>query len=301
MLGKVGFWLSNPISMMYHVWSRLDKNGLFRRYSDLSRKAGLDRLYFVLSFDCDTVEDVGVVWRVHSRLLKMGVMPVYAVPGELLKKGADVYRRIAGTGSEFLNHGYMEHTGFDEMSGTYVSTIFYDQLSPEQVRADIVQGDQALREVLGVRPLGFRTPHFGLFQKGRQLSFLYGVLRDLGYRFSSSTTPVHGFHRGAVFNCGGILEFPVSGMWTYPLSTLDSWSCFRAPGRRLTPNDYHREGLAVARHLSRLRAVGIMNYYADPSHVADNELFYETVAEWARVGRNTTYGSLIQVLEHAKT
>lgn len=300
MFNKVRFLLSDPVLTVYHAWDRWDREGLFRRYAALSRRAGLDRLYFVLSFDCDTAEDIDVVRRVHTRLLAMGVRPVYAVPGELLKKGADVYRRIAGTGAEFLNHGYVEHAGFDDTTSSYVSTVFYDQLSTEEVREDIVRGDQAVREVLGVRPLGFRTPHFGSFQKGRQLGFLYGVLRDLGYRFSSSTTPVHGFRRGAVYNVGGIFEFPVSGMWTYPLSPLDSWTCFRAPERRLTPEDYHREGLAVARHLSRSGAVGVLNFYADPSHVADSKLFYETVAEWARVGHNITYGGLIQVLEHAK-
>lgn len=301
MLGKVRSFLSNPVFAAYYAWSRWDKKRLFRRYSDLSRRAGLDRLYFILSFDCDNVEDIGVVWRLHSRLLEMDVMPVYAVPGELLKKGADVYRRIAGTGSEFLNHGYVEHAAFDETAGIHASTVFYDQLSVEQVREDIIQGDQAIREVLGVQPLGFRTPHFGSFQKGRQLAFLHGVLREMGYRFSSSTGPLHGFRHGAVFDCGGVLEFPVSGMWTHPLSPLDSWTCFAASDRRLTPRDFHREGAAVARYLSGAGAVGILNYYVDPSHVADSELFYDTVAEWSRVGRNTTYGNLIQVLEHAGT
>lgn len=300
MLGKVRSFLSSPVFTAYYAWGRWDKKRLFRRYSDLSRRAGLDGLYFILSFDCDTVEDIGVVGQIHSRLLEMDVTPVYAVPGELLTKGADVYRRIAETGAEFLNHGYVEHAGFDEAAGIHVSTVFYDQLTPEEVREDIVQGDRAIREVLGVRPLGFRTPHFGSFQKGGQLAFLHGVLRDLGYRFSSSTGPIYGFRRGAVFDCGGTLEFPVSGMWTHPLSPLDSWTCFRAPDRRLTPQDYLREGVAVARHLSGAGAVGILNYYADPSHVADSGLFYDTVAEWSRAGRNTTYGSLIRVLDHAK-
>jgi hypothetical protein len=69
---------------------RLDRGGLFARYGQLARRAGLDRVWLVLSFDCDTPQDADVAEAVHERLMSMGVRPVYAVPGDLLREAHDV-------------------------------------------------------------------------------------------------------------------------------------------------------------------------------------------------------------------
>lgn len=300
MLGRVREALADPVLTLYSLRGRWDHSGLFKRYAQLSRRAGIDRLYFILSFDCDTPEDIRVVSDVHSRLTDLGVMPVYAVPGQLLERGDKVYRRIAETGAEFINHGYSEHACIDKHTGTTVSCFFYDQLPLARISEDISNGDKVLREVLGISVKGFRAPHFGTFQKPHQLLFLHSVLKELGYEFSSSTGPYYGFRYGAMFERFGVKEFPVSGMWTSPLNILDTWGCYRAPGRTMGEADYLREGKAVARYFNETRSVGILNYYADPSHIAGSESFFETVMEWARSGRNSTYQLLLQELYHAK-
>lgn len=298
MLNRIKNIVSHPGMTAVNLRARVDRAGLFRRYARLSRSAGLQRLYLVLSLDCDSPEDTDCAAAVCARLAALGVTPVLAVTGELLEQGADTYRAIRDTGAEFMNHGYRMHTYRDEQAGAYRSCFFYDQLSPQQVREDIRSGHDVVQSVLGVAPSGFRAPHFGTFQRQAQIAALHGVLKELGYTHSSSTMPYFGLRNGAAFRApGGIVEFPVSGMWTRPLAVLDTWSCFEDPERTLSGADYGREGRAVARHFKRHHIPGILNYYADPSHIADQALFYEVLSEWAGMAEPSTYTRLVEVLK----
>lgn len=295
MLGKLIKVAGDPVRVAYTVRERLSPEGLFTRYARLAREVGLDRLYLVLSFDCDIEGDIAVVEGLHERLRGMGAKPVYAVPGELLQRGRDTYRRVLAAGGEFLNHGYTEHTYFDTRLGAHASCFFYDQLSLDTVREDVVRGDACVKEVLGVAPQGFRAPHFGTFQKAGQLRFLHGVLQELDYAFSTSTVPLWGFRRGPVFDDFGVAELPVSGMGHHPLTILDSWGCYMAPGRRLGPEDYRSEGVLAGKRMARL-GVGVLNYYADPCHIHDQESFFDTVAHWLSIAQSVTYRELLETL-----
>jgi hypothetical protein len=292
MLAKIGALLTNPDRMVYSVRAHLGRNGLDRRYRRLAENAGFRELYLVLSFDCDTREDAETVLDVHDRLRDLGVTPVYAVPGELLNEAERVYGRIAETGGEFINHGYREHTYFDVERGAHASCFFYDKLPLDTVRDDIVAGDRNLRKILGVVPQGFRAPHFGTFQKPAQLRFQHGILKELGYAFSTSTLPLYAYRYGPAFRDFGLLELPVSGMGSMPLRILDSWTCFRAPGRRFGPGDFVREGKLAADNFHSL-GVGLLNFYADPSHIHEQPEFFDTVAHWARLAKPVTYRQLL--------
>src|SRR5690348_4061736 len=175
-LRKLRIAAENPTLAAYYAWSRLDPGGLIKAYQRQAMRAGLDRLYLILSFDCDRPEDIDSAWEVHSRLLDMGVCPAYAVPGELLKTGAKVYERIAATGAEFLNHGHRWHMYFDKSTESYMSCFFYDELAPAVIEEDVTNGDRDVSEILGKKPLGFRTPHFGTFQTETQLRLLLRLL-----------------------------------------------------------------------------------------------------------------------------
>jgi hypothetical protein len=273
------------------VWERRAPEKLFERYGRLARGAGVDDLSLVLSFDCDTLQDAQVAWEVHERLIAIGVTASYAVPGEILERGAGVYQRIAATGAEFLNHGYREHTVLED--GVYTSTLFYDQMTAAEVREDVTAGDRAVTEVVGRRPRGFRTPHFGTFCRPQHLRDLHAVLVDLGYLYSSSTVPLWGFRRGPAFDDFGVLEFPVSGTASAPLEILDSWGCFAAPDRYREPEDYGREGAAVLDLYQRAGA-GILSFYADPSQVHGQDVFFDTVARWRHAARPTSYAAIAE-------
>ena len=292
---KVRRAVRDPLAAGYAIRGKLDRDTLFKRYASRARAAGLDRVYFVLSFDCDTEDDIAVVWDVHSRLADMGVQPVYAVAGDLLRTGEKVYGRIRETGAQFINHGNRKHTYFDDALGRHASCFFYDEEPREDIRNDIMGGDETLRAVLDVEPIGFRTPHFGTFQRREQLVFLHNVLKELGYRFSTSTVPLYGFRHGAIFDTYGFPEIPVSGCATAPLRILDTWSCFMAPGRTLSPADYRREGKAMSQRLGALGA-GILNYYADPIHIHDQPIFFETVKAWAEAAQSADYQQIMDAL-----
>ena len=295
LVGRIRSIVNDPVTSWYRARSRFGSSGLHRRYADLCRRRGLDRLFFVLSLDCDTEEDIRAAWGVHTRLVDMGIRPVYAVPGELLRKGEKVYRRISGAGGSFINHGGRSHTYFDGDSKRYRSCFFYDQLPQDVIHEDVIDGDACLKDVLGIAPKGFRTPHFGTFQKPKQLRFLHRILRELGYSFSSSTVPIYGFRYGPMFDRFGVFEFPIGGRAATPFLTLDTWSCFAAPNRQLMPEDYKREGSQIADLMSGL-GVGLLNYYADPSHVCDGEIFFETIARWCEIAEPVTFDDLVERL-----
>ena len=268
--------IRNPLRLYYALLGRLSPMLLFRRYAALARSAGVAHLYFILSFDCDTEADTRVVWDMHRIVTDLGVKPTYAVPSELLRKGESVYRRIVATGARFMNHGYKCHTHVDESSGRYTSCFFYDELAEAVVREDIVRGHEFLSSFLGRRSLGFRTPHFGTFQTERQLSFLYGILAELGCSYSSSTTPLFGFRHGPVFSRSGIFEIPVSGMASRPLGILDSWGSFVNTPSSLMPGAYLVESRGIVERMSEA-GCGVINLYVDPSHVHGESSFVDAL------------------------
>jgi Polysaccharide deacetylase len=286
---------TDPAAAAYALRVRLRRDGLFARYGELSRRAGLDRVWLVLSFDCDTPEDAAVVEGVHERLMGMGVRPVYAVPGALLREADDVYGRIASSGAEFINHGNRMHAYVDEETNRWASSFFYDQQPRATIRKDIVDADATLREVIGRGPAGFRTPHFGTFQSPEQLRWLHGVISELGYGFSTSTVPLWGFRHGPAFERFGRLELPVTGGVADPLSTLDTWSCFEAPDRVRTPADYRAEASAVGDAYAQAGA-GVLNVYGDPSHIHDREEFFRAVEHWISVAVPAGYTELLGAL-----
>lgn len=290
---------SNPAGEVYRLRNCFDQDGLFERYATLCRRQGLERVWLVLSFDCDTVEDARVVESVHGRLMEIGVCPVYAVPGEVLRKSPDVYGRIAATGAQFINHGYRAHTYFDPQLGHNVSSFFFDRAEPAVVQRDIVAGDWALREILGVEAAGFRAPHFGTFQRPRQLRWLHQVLvSELGYRFSTSTVPLWSFRYGAVFDRFGLPEVPLTGGVEAPFSILDTWGFFEAPNRSRTPADFEREATLLAETFSGL-GVGLINVYGDPSHIHGRDEFFRAVEQWQEIAEPSDYGRLLDSLSRA--
>jgi hypothetical protein len=272
--------------------ARVDASAIYRKHARRARRAGLDRLYLVLSFDCDTEHDAPLAAQIHARLAGMGVQPVYAVPGELLRKGDEHYVPLAESGSEFLNHGGAEHARYDEETGVGVSTLFYDDIGLDRVRQDVEYGHRIVSEVVGREPRGFRTPHFGSFQEPEQLAFLHDVLRELGYRFSTSTMPGYGVRYGPVFDRFGLPELPVTGVPGEPFHILDSWSFFAAPDRVHTPADYLERAQRLA-ELARDAGPGVINVYGDPLHVAEREEFFQAVEALTAVATPVSYGELL--------
>ena len=273
------------------IANRIHSRILWSLYAHKAKKI-LPQSYFILSFDCDTEEDVSVAWEVHSNLQDIGITPVYAVPGELLKKGEKVYRKIHNTGAEFINHGGCEHTYFDKEKQRHASCFFYDQQSREDLRKDIFLGHQTLQDVLGFTAKGWRTPHFGTFQKPAHLRFLYDILNELNYTFSTSTSPVVACQHGPLFKKDGIIEIPVTGIYSEPLNIMDTWAYFAAPDRTKLPYEYTKEAQELAHFTSKYPT--LINIYGDPSHIHDKPEFFDTMTLFMKTAQNVSYTQLLE-------
>ena len=262
------------------VIGKIDPNALWKLFSVQCSIAGVKSPKYLLTFDCDTDLDIAVVSAVHSKLIELGINPVYAVPGQLIERGIDTYRQIADQGAEFINHGYTQHTDVDKHRTRYVSTFFYDEISEKDALEDIDRGHQVLVDRLNIVPKGFRTPHFGTFQRKENLTFLHNKLKSLGYSFSSSTVPSFSYLNGPSFLSNGITEIPVTGCPSWPLGILDSYN-FRFSGNaNFTPELFESEMLKAYQMMS-CGSLNRMNMYADPSQVYDWQGFFESVARFA--------------------
>lgn len=288
----IGYLLSvaarDPVEASYVFAQRIAPSYLVTRLAKLGSAAGIRKPMFLLSFDCDTDKDIDVGWDVHAKLMEMGILPVYAVPGENLERGAVVWRRIADTGAEFINHGYREHTILND--GKYVSTVFYDQLTPDEVAGDIRRGHDAVVRVTGQTPDGFRAPHFGTYKTDAALRDLHRQLGQMGYRFSTSTVPYFALRHGPLTRKFGLLEMPVTGCPQYPLAILDSYT-FRFASNGLGPEGYVDQMTRWAELLEAGQPLFI-NLYVDPSQVYDWPEFFSAIGRLAPFSRSS-YGSVI--------
>lgn len=244
---------------------------VLRRYVEHARAAGVDRLYLVLTFDCDTDLDIDAAPALDRDLRRRGIHAGYAVPGAQLEKGASTWRQIADAGAEFLNHGARAHAEFRD--GRYWPITFYEKLGEAEVVADVTRGHELVASIIGTAPVGFRAPHFGSFQQPAQLQLLYRTLRPLGYRYCSTTIPAMALTRGPVVATDGMFELPTMGSYRYPETLLDSWTYLVDRTNYALGEEYFELFEETVRRMSELGMPGLLTYYADPSHVAGQAPF----------------------------
>lgn len=275
------------------ILHRIDPNLIWNLYGRKCKKI-FNNCYFILSFDCDTEEDISVAEDVHSKLRDIGVTSVvYAVPGKLLRKGEKVYSRIFENGAEFINHGGREHTYFDTKHNRHASCFFYDQQTPAALTEDIIEGHKTLKEVLGVNAKGWRTPHFGSFQNPDHLKFLYKMLKSLGYVFSTSTSPRMAYQYGPIYKRAGIIEIPVTGIMSEPFNIMDTWTYFAAADRSKSPSHYLETSQNLASKM--LQFPLLINIYGDPSHIYDKPEFFQGIKTIVEVSENINYSKLLKI------
>lgn len=284
--------LKTPRNLLY----RLSPWLFWAPYVRRAKQLGIDGLYILLSFDCDTDEDAKASKNLFEWLSARGIPATFAVPGAQLQSGAKIYRELKNAGAHFLNHGGAAHTELRE--GVYRSTTFYSKLSPGEVEEDIHQGHSAFEEVLGEAPRGFRAPHFGHFQAPQQLDLIYSTLRALGgYRLSSTTTPGAARRHGPAFDVSGLWEVPIIGSYYWPLRIFDSWGHRRDRESRQVQDTYAWELMRTVQQLTRRAYPAVLNYYADPSHVVENRAYFRALESALNAGAKfTDYEQLLGMI-----
>lgn len=269
-------------------------------YGSKARELGIDSVCLILSYDCDTPEDISASKELFAWLNSRKIPATFAVPGAQLKLGAGEYRDLKKSGAIFINHGGANHTEW--RSRRYWSTTFYDQMPATNVINDIRSGHEIFTEVFGEKPKGFRAPHFGHFQKDRQLALIYETLHHLGgYQFATTTVPVAALQNGPVYKTNSLYEIPVLGSYNWPLRIFDSWGHRRDKLSRQVKNSYAMEFTDTVKTLSRAKIPALLNYYADPSHVAANQAYYRTLDFALEAGAVfLDYASLLELINLKK-
>jgi polysaccharide deacetylase family protein (PEP-CTERM system associated) len=139
-------------------------------------------------------------------------------------------RRIVAAGHELASHGW-DHTRAD----------CQDQ---DAFRRDVQQTRALLEDIGGVAVTGYRAATFSI-GSGNQWAF--GILRDAGYRYSSSINPI-------AHDLYGMPDAPLTpfqpegdGFWEIPMTAVRAfgrnWPCSGGGYFRLLPKLFYQAGL----------------------------------------------------------
>jgi len=254
---------------------------------------------FFLSFDCDNTSDADLLPELLLMLKQYGIPAAFAVCGELVEKKVEAYEKITAAGHEIINHGYSKHCE-TLPDGSSHSTLFYNDLSENQIEEEIAKNHEVLENMLGVAARGFRVPHFGRFQTPSNIDLFYPLLKKQGYRYSSSVIMLHAKQRGYLEPGADMMEFPLSTRMGMPLSVFDSWNLLRVPGRLNTDDDFFPEFRRMVDTSLKGKQPIFLNVYFDPSHVVGFDGF-EKCLQYLRKNENQiwigTYSSAMQHME----
>jgi hypothetical protein len=259
-----------------------------KAYGARAAACGFSRLSIFLSFDCDTDFDFDAVIPLDAFLRERGIVPTYAVPGAQLHRGRDIYASLAASGREFMNHGGIAHAALER--DQYVPITFYDKMTDDDVVADIKEGHRIVLDVTGQRPYGFRAPHFGCFQRDRDLALIYRTADALGYSYASTTMPEKAFVHGPVYCVGSLVEIPVFGSARYPHLILDTWTQLTDRRRYALGDSYYDLFAETIDVFTRNNIPALLTWYGDPSHAWQQAPFMKAMDLIAECGISSLSG-----------
>ncbi|MEE3258807.1 MAG: polysaccharide deacetylase family protein [Candidatus Latescibacterota bacterium] len=252
--------------------------------------------YCIVSFDCDFPRDVEALPRLLPLLQRYGIRASFACIGQWVRRYPDEHRLLVEAGYEILNHTEthpnLYHPDYDYARADGLSRTPFNRIGPRQRREEIERGHATLAEILGVEPVGFRTPHFGALH----VDDVYGPLVELGYRFSSSVMAAE--RGGAPYRTGeGLWEIPVSPCPLHPCGVFDSW---HALGKRGASHCGPGELADLFAVLADAAAggCGLVNVYFDPKDVLESGELERVLAALAeRDIELVDYAGLVDALE----
>ena len=160
-----------------------------------------------------------------------GVHATFFTLGWIAERHPAMVRRIVAEGHELASHGW-DHTRADTQS-------------PEVFRQDARRTRALLEDIGGERVNGYRAATFSI---GARNQWAFGVLRDEGYRYSSSVNPI-------AHDLYGMPDAPRvpfqpdgDGFWELPMTTVRAFGrnfpCSGGGYFRLLPSALYRTGLA---------------------------------------------------------
>tara|TARA_Y100001978_G_scaffold35899_2_gene31854 strand:- start:600 stop:1397 length:798 start_codon:yes stop_codon:yes gene_type:complete len=227
----------------------------------------------VLSFDCDFPVDVEALPALCDVLRTRDLRGSFAVVGQWVDRYPEQHRAISDGGHELINHSHthpnLRNPDYDFAASEEFTERMFGDLSRAEQLDELVQCHEAVREHLGVEMAGCRLPHFGNLAP----ETAYGLMREVGYRFSSSLLAVLSPTLGAPYTAvEGITEIPVAGCPAHPFTVFDTWHCLvKNGGRHAADGEFLQ--LALGALDSCQRHSGLLNLYFDPKDVVNHPDF----------------------------
>jgi polysaccharide deacetylase family protein (PEP-CTERM system associated) len=133
-----------------------------------------------------------------------GAHATFFVLGWIAERYPTMVHRIIASGHEIASHGYGHQRATEQ--------------SQEEFREDVTSAKCLLEDIGGVGVAGYRAPSFSI---GRDNLWAFAVLREIGYRYSSSIYPIRHDHYGLPcaprfqhqpYGAEGVLELPVTAV-----------------------------------------------------------------------------------------
>jgi polysaccharide deacetylase family protein (PEP-CTERM system associated) len=174
--------------------------------------------------------------RILALFDEAGVHATFFTLGWIAERHPAMVRRIVAAGHELASHGW-DHTRADTQQ-------------PEAFRQDVRRTRALLEDIGGERVNGYRAATFSI---GARNQWAFGVLREEGYRYSSSVNPI-------AHDLYGMPDAPRvpfqpdgDGFWELPMTTVRAFGrnfpCSGGGYFRLLPSALYRRGLARVNHV----------------------------------------------------
>lgn len=237
---------------------------LFFRRQDRDEKIAqkIGKACLTISFDCDYPQDAEAIPDLLGVLNKYSFKTSFACVGHWIEIYPNQHMAILDSGHEIVNHTYSHPDNEILNPGRKFKTI-----SREEKKDEIERCHDICKRILKYEPIGCRIPHF----KNLFTSEIYGILKELGYKYSSSTLLTNTKSCGFPFKTSdGVYEFPLSTCPKHPFTVFDTWHSFNSP--RLAYRLVHRTEEEYVRLFKWLIDIAVqtnsyINIYIDPADI----------------------------------
>jgi polysaccharide deacetylase family protein (PEP-CTERM system associated) len=168
--------------------------------------------------------------RILGQFDRAKVHATFFTLGWVAERHPEMVRRIVAAGHELASHGW-DHTRADSQD-------------PEEFRQDVRRTRGLLEDIGGVPVTGYRAATFSI---GVRNLWTFGILRDEGYRYSSSINPIAHDLYGMPDAPRDPYQPDANGFWEFPMTTVRAfgrnWPCSGGGYFRLLPSVLYRSGL----------------------------------------------------------